>query len=344
MAKKSSASVDLVRVLIRYAAALGLDLDGVWQVVGFDPERLETSEARIPIAQFNALWQEVASRAGDPDFGLHLAEASANLPGSSLLLSVMMNCPTVGDAMEKLCRYHGLSTDFVRLQLREEGDYACYAWEPISSDIPLQRYYSEVVLCGLVLMLRRLAEDEMRFVEIRFRHPQPADTTEHERIFCCPLAFGQPRNELVMWRGDLDLPIFLANPELLETLERFAQEMLYRLTPPESWSDRVRHQIGRALMRGDKPMLGTVASELAISPRHLQNKLKGEGTTYRVLLDELRRETALKYLRRPHVPIFDVAFFLGFSDQSAFNHAFKRWTGVSPQQYRKSVLLSAPNE
>lgn len=332
--RKASASVDLVRVLVKYAAALGVDLDAVWQVVGLDPARLETGEGRVPIERFNALWRGIASQAGDPDFGLHLAEASAGLPGSHLLLSVMMNCPTVGSAMEKLCRYHDLSTDFVRLRLRQGGDHAYLAWEPVSAGIPLQRHHSEAVLCGLALTLRRLVEGEIRFVEIRFTHPQPADITEHQRILGCPLAFGRPQNELVMRREDLDLPIFLANAELLEALERFAQEMLQRVAPPESWSEQVTDQLRRAMLRGERPMLASVASALASSPRHLQNKLREEGTTYRALLDALRRETALRYLEKPQMPIVDVAFLLGFSEQSAFNHAFKRWTGTSPQKYR----------
>ncbi|MFN2165755.1 MAG: helix-turn-helix domain-containing protein, partial [Anaerolineae bacterium] len=74
-------------------------------------------------------------------------------------------------------------------------------------------------------------------------------------------------------------------------------------------------------------------------PRHAppalwRDKLREEGTTYRTVLDELRQETALHYLERQDVPTVDVAFLLGFSEQSAFNHAFRRWTGTSPQQYR----------
>lgn len=178
----ASAATDLLRVLIKYAATLGVDLDAVWRATRLDPARLEGGEARIPIEQFNSVWQEVASRSRDPHFGLHLAAASAGLPGSNLLLSVMMNCPSVGHALEKLSRYHGLSTDFVRLRVVREGDRAHCAWEPVSAAIPLQRHYSEAVLGSLALMVRRLAEDRIEFVEIRFTHQQPADTSEHDRI------------------------------------------------------------------------------------------------------------------------------------------------------------------
>jgi AraC-like DNA-binding protein len=342
--RQTTASADLVRVLLKYAAALGLELNGLWSGAGLGPQGPPAGPARIPIAQFNALWQAVARRAGDPAFGLHLAEASASLPGGSLVLMVMANCPTLGDAMRKLIRYHGLATDFVQLRLAESGRVARYSWQPIQPDLPLDRHYAEAVLCGLVLMLRHLSEGKMRLVEIRFRHPRPADTSEHARILDCPLAFSQPRNELALHREDLALPIFLANPELLARLEGFAQEMLDRLSPDESWAGRVTDLIGQTMLRGDRPALEAIASELAISPRHLQNKLRAEGTTYRALLDELRRETALKYLQEPDVPLVDLAFLLGYSEQSAFNHAFKRWTGASPQMVRERVLANTTEE
>jgi len=96
----------------------------------------------------------------------------------------------------------------------------------------------------------------------------------------------------------------------------------------------VTHLIGKMLSRGEKPMLDAVARELAVSTRHLQNKLKEEGSTYRAILDQLRKEIALEYLSKPEVTIYDVAFLLGFSEQSAFNHAFKRWTGSIPTEYQ----------
>jgi AraC-like DNA-binding protein len=333
MTKSASASTDLVRVLVKYAERLGIDLDGLWQAAGLDPE-LDPDKARIPIEQFNALWQEITARANDPDIGLHFAEASAGLPGSNLLLAVMMNSPTLGAAMEKLCRYHSLSTDWVRLRLVVEGECAFYAWEPIYTDIPRQRQHSEVVLCQLALMLRRLSQGQVGLVEVHFSHPRPAGTREHERLFQCPVLFHQPQDELVLLREDLARPIFLANRALLDTLERFAEERLCQLAPPESWSERVTYQIGQVLLHGDRPALDEIAAALAISPRHLQNKLREEGTTYRALLDGLRHDMAVEYLGKPEPPIVDVAFLLGFSEQSAFNHAFKRWTGISPQEYR----------
>jgi AraC-like DNA-binding protein len=147
------------------------------------------------------------------------------------------------------------------------------------------------------------------------------------------VVFGWLENELVFDRQDLSLPVFLANPELLDVLERYAQRLLERLHTPDTWAGRVTQSLGRILVQGERPSLNAVAFHLAVSTRHLQGQLQAEGTTYRSLLDQVRKELALDYLKRPDMTMCDIAFLLGFSEQSAFTHAFKRWTGSSPTEY-----------
>jgi AraC-like DNA-binding protein len=148
--------------------------------------------------------------------------------------------------------------------------------------------------------------------------------------------FNQPHDAILIQCKDLDLPIPLANPGLLQRLEQIAADMLAELSSPNTWSEQVSQGITQMLMRGEKPDIGTLAADLAISTRQLQNKLKDEGTSYQQLLDQVRQLLALRYLDNPDLNLFDIAFLLGYSDQSAFNHAFKRWTGASPGEYRET--------
>jgi AraC-like DNA-binding protein len=104
--------------------------------------------------------------------------------------------------------------------------------------------------------------------------------------------------------------------------------------PEKTLSRDVSGAIGEELMAGREVNLDVVASKLAMSPRSLQLKLKEEGATYQEVLDDLRKEIALDNLKKPGASIPDLAFLLGYSDQSAFNHAFKRWTGKTPKQFR----------
>lgn len=323
---QTSASPDLVQVLLRYAAHRGIELS--------PNELVLDGSARIPIARLSTLWQVIVQRSADPNFGLHLGEAADGLMRGGILASVMMNCATLESALEKLVRYHDLATDFVKLRLTRHAEMVHLVWEVVDAALPLDRQYIETVFCGLVFPLRRLTQGQVQPAEIRFTHACPADISEHQRIFGCPLHFECPQNELLLHPVDLAYPIFQANPQLLRRLEQFTQEALAQLYPPDTYAEKVVDLIRAGLAQGDKPALDGVASQLAFGPRQLQNKLKLEGCTYQVLLDQVRKELALQYLNDGHMTLCEIAFLLGFSEQSAFNHAFKRWTGRQPGEYR----------
>jgi AraC-like DNA-binding protein len=258
------------------------------------------------------------------------------MPGQEYQWNSPTNCPTVESAIQKVARYHGLLADFIELRLTQQSDYAYLSWEPVQGDVALDRQHSESIAVMLASLFRGLTEDGIHLIEVRFDHPRPDDPAEHRRVLRCPVVFGWPRNELVIRRQDLSLPIFLANPELLDVLERYAQNLLERLHRPDTWAGRATRSLGKILARGEKPSIDAVAFDLALSTRHLQSQLKAEGTAYRQLLDQVRKELAMDYLKRAEMSMCDIAFLLGFSEQSAFTHAFRRWTGSSPTQYLNS--------
>ena len=247
----------------------------------------------------------------------------------------MLNCSNVGNAMQKLGRYHALSTDVVQVELIHQGNLALYAWKSSLGDIPLDHQISEAIICRIFFTLEMLTSGQLPIVDVRFRHQKPEKITEHQRIFGCPVKFGQTYDAVVIPEDGLNLPIPMANPKLLNRLERIAQELLQSLYRPDTWSEQVSQWISKMLLQGEKPALDTIACQLALSPRHLQNKLNEENTTYRTLLDQVRKEMAFQYLQELDGNILDTAFLLGFSDQSSFNHAFKRWTGKTPGEYRQ---------
>ncbi|MFC1889721.1 AraC family transcriptional regulator [Thermodesulfobacteriota bacterium] len=336
MEQDATASTGLVQILMKYTDGIGLDSDGICRSVGLDPEILKDTEARISLEQFNAIWKETARQAGDRDFGLHFAERAHVQQGGGILLPVMMNCPTLGAAIEKFVRYHDLVADVIRPGLDVRFGRLHLSSVPIHPGLILHRHHSEAILSMFLSVLRALSEDRIKLVEVRFSHSQPAEIDEHERIFRAPLLFGQPQSELVIEEEALSLPIFLANPMLLEVLEQHAQKLLDRLYGEDGWTNRVIQLIGETLLRGDRPGIEPLASGLAMSTRNLQKRLKEEGKTYQNLLDQVREQIALDYLEKEDTTLCDIAFLLGFSDQSAFNHAFKRWTGETPGDYRGS--------
>ena len=116
-----------------------------------------------------------------------------------------------------------------------------------------------------------------------------------------------------------------------------AHARLLRASTPATWSDKVRRSLLETLLRGTRPTVDATARELAFSARQLQLHLKSEETSYTEILDGLRLELAKGYLQRDDLSLCEVTFLLGYAEQSSFNHAFKRWTGRSPTEYRGSV-------
>jgi AraC-like DNA-binding protein len=186
--------------------------------------------------------------------------------------------------------------------------------------------------------LSRITDNNLQFKKIHFRHPRPDDISEHERIFKAPLVFDQPENQLVFEKKYLETEIAQASSDLLDTLLQFGEKALKHWKLPQSYSEKVIQELIKMLAQGDHPGIEGVAKALGLGIRNLQIKLKNEGKTYQELFDGLRKEIAQKYLMKPDVPICDVTFLLGFSEQSAFNHAFKRWTGYTPMEFRSSSL------
>jgi len=187
----------------------------------------------------------------------------------------------------------------------------------------------------VVSILRNLSPGVFKG-EISFAHDRPIDTSEHLRIFGRAVFFGRPENQLAFEHTYLERPIAPADEELLVVLDRYAERLLSRVRQTQTWSGKVAELLTRSLCDG-RPSLPEVARLLAVSQRSLQAKLKDESTSYQAILDNVRLQVATDYLEDATVSLTEIAFLLGFADQSAFTHAFRKWSGVSPARYREST-------
>ncbi len=163
--------------------------------------------------------------------------------------------------------------------------------------------------------------------------PANDDLLPYQEEFGGPLRFGAPANALFFSNADVELPLPTAHAELANVHERIAGEHLARLDRSELRA-RVRSVIMDCLSDG-KPRRATVARTLGMSERTLQRRLEEEGYSFRQLLDDTHKELARYYIERADLPFAEVAFVLGFDDQSSLFRAVKRWFGTTPRQYRR---------
>ncbi len=332
--KAHSVSVALIAILKEYAARLGIDFVEISSAARFDLSTLGDGSTRVPAKHFEAMWKLIVAGNKDPHPGLGFGrEMARHYPGGSILFTMMMNCPTIGCAIDTFIRYHRLMADIVQPQLRQNGERLHLTWQAQSADFPPHPDLSEAVICTYHCLLKHLSQGRMQPLEVCFSHSISGDIGVYRKEFQTTVRFNAERNELVIGRDSLQMEIHLANREIFEILENHAVRSAATIGGEKSWADTVMDLAKHCVLRGIKFDIDSVAKKLALSKRNLQAKLKVEKTTFRDCLETVRKQIAVDYLARPDTTSCDVAFLLGYSEQSAFNHAFKRWTGKSPKGY-----------
>lgn len=319
----------LLRGTLKAAAAVGLDAGPVLGALDIRTDDLEDSDRRVPRQVLYRCWELMVAATGDDALGLHIAAATG--PGGFAVLDyAMRNSPTLGEAYRQMARYSHVLHDGVDIAIAENGDVVRLSYrEPAGSP----RHIAEWIVATWLVVGRQIAGIDWDPVSVAFQHPAPADTRAHRQLFRAPVEFVAADNGLSVPAALLDTPAREADPQLFSVLSRYADTLLAQLPSTRTAADRVRHVIAEHLRDGD-PALKAVARRLGMAPRTLQRKLKAEGLSFQAVLDEVRCTLAKHYLGDAAIAIEETAFLLGFSEPSAFNRAFKRWTGATPSEFR----------
>ena len=191
-------------------------------------------------------------------------------------------------------------------------------------------------LAAVLAASREITGSDLTPVEVCLPFPRPRRTRDYARVFRCALRFDQPVTAMVFRGEQLRLPVAAADSTLAGYLDDLASGKLRSLAAGDSLPGRVRQAMWSRLSTGT-PGLRQIAADLAIGERSLQRRLQGHGTSFAGLLEDLRREVAIELLRDRRLAVYELAFLLGYSEPSAFNRAFRRWTGSSPSRYRAGM-------
>lgn len=327
----------MVQGNLHAARAFGLDAAALARAAGLTDEALAEPDGRVPFERHVALWEAIEADARALQFGAWLG-TNMTPPALGVVGYVMQHAPDVRAALACLERFNGLLGEGVGPRLSTRGDQlVLHRVEPPR----LARLLSLSIAAplGTVTLVRALAglgEAEPVALEVGFQHPPfpPATLEVLRRALGCPLRFNEGEMRLVLPRALLDRPLPAPDPGLFSYLERHAEALQARVAAVASPAARVRELLAAGLRDGE-PDQASIAKALAVTERTLQRRLQDEGTTFAALLDDVRRELARMYLGDPKLAIFEVAFLLGYSEPSAFNRAFRRWTGESPSDFRR---------
>lgn len=331
-------SISVLSQMFLYLNALHVDIDAFLHSLGIDPATVKSPDSYIPVETYLHIQDGAAEYVHDPYFGLHMGEY-AEAGSWSILGYMMMNCKTLGEAFEKSGRYSRLIGNMIeaRIKIGLNKIQAIFFTPPHAPK--MSRHCFESTFSSSMRMMHLLTGTQIIPLEVTFIYPEPESKNEYERVFCCPVRFGQKHNAVTMRAGVVNMPVRMPNPGLLEHFEKYAQDFLAQMAHNEKTTSAVTRIILERLDDEDIS-IKKIAREMSVSVRTLQNRLEAEGVVFSGLLKDIRQRLAKQYLRENY-SVEQITYLLGFSEPSVFRKAFKRWLGVTPKQYRESAFPSS---
>jgi AraC-like DNA-binding protein len=319
--------------LLEAAAARGLAPHDLAHAAGLRADALHPLPQSLAAQDYVRLLDAGARLAADPDFGLHVGEC-VKLGTYNVYGLILLSCHDFGQALQQTLRFEGLAHDLGRSALRVDGGIAEYGWH--SAMPSASRHLVESVFAGIQVVGSWLAGRSLPAANVMFSHAAPQDCSEHRRIFGDAVIFDAPANRACFDAALLGWPVRNADVSLYPVLQRHAEQLLQeklRAQADGGIAALVRAAIVRNLAQ-DRVRLPLIAQEVGMTQRTLQRKLAEASLTFQQVLDRTRHELAQDYLKQGQLSLAEIAFMLGYQEQSSFSHAFKEWTGVNPGAYR----------
>ena len=182
-----------------------------------------------------------------------------------------------------------------------------------------------------------MCKEQIQLHEIHFINPPPKDAQVYERYFHCRVRFSQAKTQILIPISEANKVIGNADHTLQQLLMRQAQELLQELPHSNQLDQRLQQAILKGLQKNEY-QIDQIATQLGLSVRQLQRHLQQQNMTFQQRTQQIRYMLALEYLKDPHLSLQEIALLLCYSEQSAFQRAFKQWSGLTPQQWRQQYV------
>jgi AraC-like DNA-binding protein len=331
-----------VRAIRPFAAAfdaIGQDARHLLRACGLDDNLLDADDGLVSHQAMMRMWEQARVWTGDQQIGIHLAEA-APLKSFGLHAHAMLASRDLREAFGRACRYQRLIHETTSLTLHEGADEAVLE-HGLPGGKPVPRQSAEFLATLWFRFGRLIAGRQWAPRLLCFAHDSPEDVSEHRRVFNCPIVFTSGRTAVHIPNAVLGSLNNRADSALAEVLDQYAGLLIEQLPETRTLCGKLRTWMLDRLASGE-PTAAQAASDLAMSVRSMHRGLRDEGTSFRGLLGQLRRQQATRLLADPRISVAEVAYLLGFAELSSFYRAFRRWTGRTPAAFRAAAATGDP--
>ena len=321
-----------VHAALRGAQQQGEHIEDLLARVGIPSSVLDEPLARVSFDQYRGLIQLLWQHLDDEQLGF--GRRPIRYGTFALMSRSVIQCATLGAALRRAQRTYALIQDGKpHLRVEEEGDLICVVFDDSQLDDP-EHFAAEMMLVTWHRFSSWLIKQQIHLHEVRFNYAAPQYSREYDLTFSAPLRFEAGQTAVCFNTSYLAASVLQDSASLRVFLQNAAHELLWRREYKDLLSSRIRVMFAHD-PQGPSLDLRTVAARLGTSSQTLRRHLSiHEGLGFQDVKDQWRRDVSISLLSETGLPIAEIARRIGFSETSAFHHAFKKWTGLTASAYR----------
>ncbi|NKX44462.1 AraC family transcriptional regulator [Roseibacterium sp. KMU-115] len=318
------------------AAGPHVDAAALLASVGLDAEGPSDPKAMLPADSYYGLLERIAAQTDVTDLPVRVG-ASMRLDEYGALGLAFKAATTLGGSFQRVERYARLWTSVVEYELRPDRRGTLFILHRSGERRLGLRLSNEATLASTVSIARQVCPVPVAPLEVLVRHPAPRSTAGHDDHFGCPVRFGAELDAILFSRETLARPNILGDEGISRYLISHLDAELSEIAEEAPLVARAKDAIAQALS-GGAPRMPDIARGLGLSARSFHRRLAEHGMSFQTLTEDTRRDLAEGLLRDESHSLAEIAFLTGFSEQSSFTRAFKRWVGTTPASYRKDRM------
>jgi len=291
---------------------------------------------RIELSTMHQLWREAEEMTKDPIIGLRAGTFVTSNTFGTLSLAVS-SCCTVEKMTDLLSNYLQIFNTGCTMQLKEKGKCSImYFTMPydLNGELLVSKHGIDAAISAIYTLINSYNVKGLTPKKITLPYPKPVNTGQYQRFFNCPIEFGSESLLLCYESEFITKPIPGCSESIAKSTEELVMSALEQIQN-DGITHKVRHII-IGLLEDGEASINNVALALNISSRTLHRRLEEESTSFRVLVDSVRQKTAMEHMKNSRLTVENIGYLLGFSSHSNYSRAFKRWTGLTPKEFRSS--------
>jgi len=331
-AEPGTIAISFVAAALQSVHGRNLNADELLANVGLSSSLLQVPQARVSAKHYGALWRAIAAALDDEFFGQDSRRMKVGT--FAMLCHSVLSCKTLGHALDRSLRFYALILDDISGSAERDAKEARIVLRD-APGVATRVFAHELLLMLLYGVSCWLVGRRIPILRTEFSYAEPAHSAEYRLMYCADLHFNRAHTLLAFEASYLDLPVVQNERSAKEFLRTAPESILLKYKNGSSLSARVRRRL-RQFLPGTVPDFEQLADEMSITPATMRRRLHEEGESYQSIKDQLRRDLAISYLSHSKRSVMDIALELGFSERSAFHRAFRKWTGASPGEFRRS--------